>query len=1036
MKYIINLLFLFLSLPVIAEKYCVFTPINGTVGLAGNRVRNIAQLTDGRIMIITEGLLNLYDGTDFSYLHYNEEHICPLSAYSGFHHEYIDSHGYVWIKNQHQLMVVDIKRECFVTQPDSLLATLGITSPLKDFFMDKTKDIWVINDKDELIRVNKERMKAKTFLPHISSTGDGIDQLYDLGVVENQLYLFYRSGLLVCYNLESCTEIYRQKLPDELPKGKYENTSYVVPGNNTFFQLRNGNRGGVMLNYDIIRKKWDIVLQTDYWLNSLSIDKDGSIWVSCHMGLWNIDAGLVKKQYIPNLKLVDGRTIHTEVSTIYNDYQGGMWLGTLNQGILYYHPNRFRFQNIGNSLFPTSTDANISITAFTADEKENILIGTKKGLFYYTPSDDNVTLYSQEFSSVHCNTLFKDSQQRIWLGTSGQGLYCITPEGSTKQYILPGHSIRSIMQLPDKTLYICIDNQGFGTFTPETKKFEKVTRVPEISNSTIYQLVPYGEDCLAGIERKRWFIYNHKKKEYHFNSTSHTCNSIMADSRKQLWIGLEDGLLLWNPNTGQQKTFYTTDGLVNNSIRSIIQTDNNTIWVSTSNGITRITSSDLQKPALYSFANFNQYDGVITDEFCERSTFTATDKTIYWGGINGFNKFIIAPITTNKTYSIPLFTGLELLGENIENNKSYNGNQILSQPITQTKEITLNHNQNFFSLEFSALNYINPTQTYYRYQLTGIDHSEREIRSSTGKGYATYTNIPPGTYIFRVQSADNSEVWSDQYAEMRITVKAPFWKTTYAYIFYVLLTIGSILLFTIIYIQHKRRKMQRDQKEKLDEMKTTFLQNVHEELKEPINRIISPLDSILKYMNEGKDKLQLEKIRTNATELRELINQLSEGILSPLSPGENEWTQEELLINMRQLLEQQEKRKELLKTAQKPASDNSLLSVADEAFLRKVLQFVEQNLDNSEYSVEVLSRDMGMDRTGLYRRLISVVGKTPTNFIRSIRLKRAAQLLKEGYSVAEVADLVGFSTSSYLSKCFQEEFGMRPSQYVNQWKNR
>ena len=129
---------------------------------------------------------------------------------------------------------------------------------------------------------------------------------------------------------------------------------------------------------------------------------------------------------------------------------------------------------------------------------------------------------------------------------------------------------------------------------------------------------------------------------------------------------------------------------------------------------------------------------------------------------------------------------------------------------------------------------------------------------------------------------------------------------------------------------------------------------------------------------------------------------------------------------MRQLLEQQEKRKEQLKTARKPTSDNSLLSVADETFLRKVLQ----------YSVEVLSRDMGMDRTGLYRRLISVVGKTPTNFIRSIRLKRAAQLLKEGYTVAEVADLVGFNTSSYLSKCFQEEFGMRPSQYINQWKNR
>ena len=87
--------------------------------------------------------------------------------------------------------------------------------------------------------------------------GNTTDQLYDLGVLEDQLYLFYRSGLLICYNLKSHQEIYRQKLPDELPKGKYENTSYVVPGNNTFYQLRNGSQGGVMLNYDITRKKME-----------------------------------------------------------------------------------------------------------------------------------------------------------------------------------------------------------------------------------------------------------------------------------------------------------------------------------------------------------------------------------------------------------------------------------------------------------------------------------------------------------------------------------------------------------------------------------------------------------------------------------------------------------------------------------------------------------------------------------------------------------------------------------------------------------
>ena len=152
------------SLPAIAEKYCVFTPIKGTEGLGGNRVRNITQLPDGRMMIITEGLLNLYDGTDFNYLHYNQKHFCPLSAYSGFHHEYIDSHGYMWIKNQYQLMVVDIKHECLVEQPDSLLATWGISSPIKDFFMDKTKNIWIINDKDELILVDKDNMTGESEL--------------------------------------------------------------------------------------------------------------------------------------------------------------------------------------------------------------------------------------------------------------------------------------------------------------------------------------------------------------------------------------------------------------------------------------------------------------------------------------------------------------------------------------------------------------------------------------------------------------------------------------------------------------------------------------------------------------------------------------------------------------------------------------------------------------------------------------------------------------------------------------------------------
>lgn len=92
---------------------------------------------------------------------------------------------------------------------------------------------------------------------------------------------------------------------------------------------------------------------------------------------------------------------------------------------------------------------------------------------------------------------------------------------------------------------------------------------------------------------------------------------------------------------------------------------------------------------------------------------------------------------------------------------------------------------------------------------------------------------------------------------------------------------------------------------------------------------------------------------------------------------------------------------------------------------------IEEHIDNSEYNVEQLSADMGMSRMNLYRKLQAITGQTPTEFIRTIRLKRAAQLLQDGkLNVSEVADRVGFSSSSYFTKCFKEQFGVLPTQYT------
>ena len=117
------------------------------------------------------------------------------------------------------------------------------------------------------------------------------------------------------------------------------------------------------------------------------------------------------------------------------------------------------------------------------------------------------------------------------------------------------------------------------------------------------------------------------------------------------------------------------------------------------------------------------------------------------------------------------------------------------------------------------------------------------------------------------------------------------------------------------------------------------------------------------------------------------------------------------------------------------SADGNKQDSAESVFLTRAIELVEKNLHVPGYSVEQLSRDLCMERTGLYRKLVGMLDQSPSLFIRNIRLQRAAQLILEGnLSITEIAECTGFSSSSYLSKCFQEMYGCRPSEYAEKTK--
>ena len=140
-----------------------------------------------------------------------------------------------------------------------------------------------------------------------------------------------------------------------------------------------------------------------------------------------------------------------------------------------------------------------------------------------------------------------------------------------------------------------------------------------------------------------------------------------------------------------------------------------------------------------------------------------------------------------------------------------------------------------------------------------------------------------------------------------------------------------------------------------------------------------------------------------------------------------------LLLRVKNLIEQCNllEAERIPKAQEQPTDEPKEQNPDEAAFISRAIELVEKNLYESNYSVEQLSRDLCMDRTGLYRKLVAAMNQTPSLFIRSIRLQKAAQLLAENeLSITEISDRLGFSTPSYMSKCFQEAYGCRPSEYT------
>jgi hypothetical protein len=278
--------------------------------------------------------------------------------------------------------------------------------------------------------------------------------------------------------------------------------------------------------------------------------------------------------------------------------------------------------------------------------------------------------------------------------------------------------------------------------------------------------------------------FNHYRHNNISNSIStNNIFCIYEDHEGTLWFGTNSGgLNKLNIKTNEFTIFTEKDGLPHNSIKGILEDNDNIIWISTENGISKFN------PKIKTFHNYDATDG-LQDYFFSKANCKSKDGRLLFGGPNGFNAFIPRSLTTNTIPPQVVLTDFKIYNGSVAVGQKINGNIVLTKAITESKVLTLSYKETFFSFDFSALDFTNPPKNSFAYKMEGFD---KDWIYAGNKKEATYTNLDPSEYIFRVKGSNNDGIWNETGTSIQIIITPPFWKTLWFYGFILVIVVGIV----------------------------------------------------------------------------------------------------------------------------------------------------------------------------------------------------------------------------------------------------
>ncbi len=776
-----------------------------------------------------------------------------------------DSHGAIWIGTQNGLNRFDSKTETFKRfqhDPDNPKTLLD--NAVGAISEDKVGNLWIGTSFGLDYIPNSDLAFATVSSNVVSHVQSGfkdairpiiINSLYcdPSGILwigtQKQLYSLYQGDTSVTLKISEVNEALSLL---EHPKG----TLWIGTFNGLLqYDIE---KGTITHHPELISKETH-----DKTVRSILADAKGSLWMATFNGLYQHSVTVDSFQnYLNDPKDIKSLN-NNRTYSLFIDKSSVLWIGTFGSGVNYTLLERKQFHTIRNNDKSVKSQNFNMVSSVMEDRTGNLWVGTfESGIAKVNRGNSTWTYYLPIHPKV--NTISEDYFGNVWIGTNS---------GLTKfSFVNKSMNMNEVLHLQAT----CIKRDSNFLLVSQYAKISKIDieghLVAEYHFDSSYHdfagtflkdkngILWISEQGLCRFDPSTGssLVYRHNPNDVQ-SISSNKISTLCKDNANVLWIGTAgQGLNRLNEAAGTFTHFREKQGLANDYIYEIVSEEAGYLWLSTNKGISKFD------PVTESFRNYDVEDGLQANEFNRGASFRNKLGEMFFGGVNGITHFFPEEIKNNPHIPTIILTDFFV----------FNTSRKFNTAISEIRDIVLSYNENFFALEFAALDFVNSKKNKYSYKLEGVDHEW--IYSGTRR-LASYTDVQPGNYVFHVKGSNNDGVWNEEGLTISITIIPPYWATWWFRLFLIILLLSVAPIIYVVRVsrlkkeQSKHIEFSRQLIESQENERKRIAAALHDSLGQDL--IISKNHAMM-ALKASKEPLEIEHLK----EISALLSQSLEDV--------------------------------------------------------------------------------------------------------------------------------------------------------------